>query len=117
MASTQAPSQGPLNYFTQVPDDVLGRLLAGVPLDDHCAAAAACKAFSDVIRGPRFLALRRQYGFAEYGLVVVGGSSASYWPLEIRMASKRGVMAEIYYLESDTVCSTTDGTRLFVITS
>ena len=94
MASTQAP----LNYFTralsQVPVDVLQRLLAGVPLADHRAAASVCKSFRDVIRGPRFLALRRRYGFAEYGLVVVGGSSSAPWPLEVRMASERRFMAQ-----------------------
>ena len=53
-----------------LPDDVLQRLLAGVPLDDHRAAASVCRAFRDVIDGPNFLALRRRYGFAERGIVL-----------------------------------------------
>ena len=41
--------------LSSVPDDVLNRILVGVPLDDHRAAASACRAFRDVINGPRFL--------------------------------------------------------------
>ena len=48
-----------------LPDDVLRRLLAGVPRLDHDATAAACQAFRAVIKGSNFLALRRRYGFAE----------------------------------------------------
>ena len=49
-----------------LPDDIQQRVLAGVPLDDHQATAAACKAFRAVIRGPNFLALRRRYGFSVF---------------------------------------------------
>ena len=108
--------------MTQLPDDVLQRLLAGVPLDDHRAAASACKSFRDVIRGPRFLALRRRYGsvhksdcrdapfrrapdslvdkfthrygLEEYGIVEV--ASVSYTDDEIRMASNGRVVGRIY---------------------
>ena len=63
--------------FQTLPDDVLQRLLAGVPLDDHQAAAATCQAFRAVIRGPRFLALRQTYGFAERGVVVIEANVAA----------------------------------------
>ena len=51
--------------FRTLNDDVLRRLLSGVPLDDHDATAAACRAFRAVIRGPLFPELRRRYGLAE----------------------------------------------------
>ena len=50
----------PLSLQT-LPDDIQQRVLAGVPLDDQQATAAACKAFRAVIRDPRFLALRKRY--------------------------------------------------------
>ena len=62
MATAHAP-------FRSLPDDVLQRLLVGLPLEDHRAAASVCKAFRDVINGPRFLALRKRYGFAEHSIV------------------------------------------------
>ena len=64
MATAHAP-------FRSLPDDVLQRLLVGLPLEDHRAAASVCKAFRDVINGPRFLALRKRYGFAEHSIVIV----------------------------------------------
>ena len=54
-----------------LPDDVLQRLLVGLPLEDHRAAASVCKSFRRVIAGPRFLAERRRCGFAERGIVSV----------------------------------------------
>ena len=57
--------------FMALPDDVLQRVLVGVLLDDHPATAAACRAFRDVIRGPRFHRLRREYGFAERRILLV----------------------------------------------
>ena len=61
-----------ISSFTALPDDVLQRVLLGVLLDDHVATAAGCRAFRDVIRGPRFLRLRREYGFAERSMILVG---------------------------------------------
>ena len=122
-----------------LPDDLLQRLLVGVPLEDHRAAASACVAFRDVINGPRFVALRRRYGFAERGVVIVGESMFSWVDVvEIRIAgrglrgqrdpthpyvrdtredaSKSGVMANIRHVSSNG--STTDGgSRLFVSTT
>ena len=102
--------------LSSVPDDVLNRILVGVPLDDHCAATSACRAFRDVINGPRFLALRRKYGFAEYGVVVVDDTLNGV--LKIRMAHQNGAKATIssfFHLVEGV--STTDGaTRLFVCT-
>ena len=108
-----------------LPDDVLRRLLAGVPFLDHGATAVACRAFRAVINGPQFLALRRRYGFAEHDLVIVGGNYSGYGEdLKIRTARPSGLRLSINdgdgrlelssrgLLYSD---STTDGgTRLFV---
>ena len=72
--------------FATLPDDLQQRVLAGIPLDDQQATAAACKAFRAVIHGPKFLALRRRYGFAEGGVVVVeskGHQTAPYMSLKI----------------------------------
>ena len=89
MASTET---SPLMTLMSLPDDVLQRLLAGVPLDDHRAAASVCRAFRDVIDGPNFLALRRRYGFAERGIVLVETCPSQDGPdqrLEIRTAHKK----------------------------
>ena len=57
--------------LTSVPADLLKRILVGIPLDDHRAATAACRAFRAVISGPQFPALRRNFGFGERGVVVI----------------------------------------------
>ena len=101
--------------FQTLPDDVLQRVLAGVPLDDHQAAAATCQAFRAVISGPRFPALRQLYGCAEHDIVLVGvGRLAEN--VSIRLAHKIGVLARTGDLEVDNSSrSTTDGgARLFV---
>ena len=54
-----------------LPDDLLLRVLVGVPRADHGATAATCDAFRAVMSGPRFLRLRREWGFAERGVVMV----------------------------------------------
>ena len=111
-----------------LPDDVLRRLLAGVPFLDHGATAVACRAFRAVINGPQFLALRRRYGFAEHDLVIVGGNYSGYGEdLKIRTARPSGLrlsindgggLDDLLELSSRGVLhshSTTDGgTRLFV---
>ena len=116
--------------FTSLPDDVLQRVLIGVALDDHDAATATCRAFRDVIRGPRFPALRRGYGFAERGIILVG-STETYgyeWgtgPVGIHVAGKHGAnrhgavaiipSSQRDYLSVDLRGSTTDGgARLFL---
>ena len=101
--------------FTALPDDVLQRVLLGVALDDHDATAAACRAFRDVIRGPRFLRLRREYGFAERGVILVS-QDYDEEPLEIHEAGNHRAMAVIEGLSSiNPGGSTTDGGgRLFV---
>ena len=101
--------------FQTLPDDVLQRLLAGVPLDDHQAAAATCQAFRAVIRGPRFLALRQTYGFAERGVVVIEATGDGV--LNIRMAQQNEAKTSIYGTRMDPRCSTTDGSRMFISTS
>ena len=73
-AASRALTRMASSSFTALPDDVLQRVLLGVLLDDHLATAAACRAFRDVIRGPRFLRLRREYGFAERGVILVGST-------------------------------------------
>ena len=65
-----------ISAFLNLPDDLLRRIIVGVPLDDHRATALVCRAFRDVINGPKFLALRQRYGFAERGVVVLGNTAA-----------------------------------------
>ena len=123
MATSHAP-------FQTLPDDVLQRLPVGVPLEDHRTAASVCKAFRDVINGPRFLALRKRYGFAEHSIVtvayvippisVVQSNVQSVYNSRIRVAhSTTGGTANINgYLVMAGTGSTTDcGSRLFVSTS
>ena len=54
-----------------LPEDLLLRVLVGVPLADHGATAATCGAFRAVMSGPRFLRSRQNWGFAERGVVLV----------------------------------------------
>ena len=110
--------------FTALPDDVLNRVLLGVTLDDHDATAAACRAFRDVIRGPKFLHLRQEYGFAERCMILVGQRDINVAdrPLEINVAGKPGAVAITNDLRIHTYgaafrCATTDGgARMFVTT-
>ena len=123
MATAHAP-------FRSLPDDVLQRLLVGLPLEDHRAAASVCKAFRDVINGPRFLALRKRYGFAEHSIVTVAYVIPPISDLRsnvhlvynacIRVAhSTTGGIANIngYAVMSYTESTTDRGSRLFVGTS
>ena len=101
--------------FQTPPDDVQQRVLLGLNLDDHHATAAACKAFRAVIRGPRFLALRQTFGFAERGVVVIEATGDGV--LNIRMAQQNEAKTSIYGTRMDPRCSTTDGSRMFISTS
>jgi hypothetical protein len=97
-----------------LPDDVLQRVLVGLPLDDHSAAASVCKSFRGIITGPRFLAARRRYGFAERGVVTVSNGDGV---LLIKTAHKGDIMATIPTGRLSFYGSTTDGgARLFVCT-
>ncbi len=73
MAARLTPPATPLLVGERhLPDDVLQRVLVGLPLEDHRAAASVCTSFRDnIITGPRFLALRKRYGFAEHSIVIV----------------------------------------------
>ena len=104
-----------LRPFQTLPDDVLQRVLAGVPLDDQQATADTCQAFRAVLRGPRFPALRQLYGCAERGIVLVGPGLPG-GQMSIRLAHKDGVLASTGDLDVDNRSrSTTDGgARLFV---
>ena len=112
------PAVSPSSPLLALPDDVLQRVLVGVPRDDHNVAALVCKRTRGIITGPRFLALRQRYGFAEYGIVTIAdrepfGASV----LHIKMAHKREVMATIPAGQLSLYGSTTDGgARLFVTT-
>ena len=112
------PAVSPSSPLLALPDDVLQRVLVGVPRDDHDVAALVCKRTRGIITGPRFLALRQRYGFAEYGIVTIAdrepfGASV----LHIKMAHKREVMATIPAGQLSLYGSTTDGgARLFVTT-
>ena len=114
-ASRFSPPATPLLVGERhLPDDVLQRVLVGLPLDDHRAAASACTPFRDVITGPRFLALRKQYGFAERGVVTVFRGEGV---LQIKTAHTDDIMATIPTDRLSFYGSTTDGgARLFVST-
>ena len=104
-----------------LPDDVLQRVLAGVPLEDQQATAAACRVFRKVITGPQFLGLRQRYGFAERGIVLVNTSEGvGDDTLRVRMAHKSGVVARTArdFFDGDLRSgSTTDGgAQLFLST-
>ena len=112
------PAVSPSSPLLALPDDVLQRVLVGVPRDDHDVAALVCKRTRGIITGPRFLALRQRYGFAEYGIVTIA-FRLSFGPsvLQIKMAHKREVMATIPAGQLSLYGSTTDGgARLFVTT-
>ena len=86
-ASRFSPPATPLLVGERhLPDDVLQRVLVGLPLDDHCAAVSVCKSFRGIITGPRFFAARRRYGFAERGFVSV---KSTHGDLAICMAHSR----------------------------
>ena len=111
---TTPASSSPLQTL---PDDVLRRLLAGVPRLDHDAMAAACQSFRAVIKGSNFLALRRRYGFAEREIVLVGTRyaqpnnrvlTACTDEIQVSFASGR--------LRPGSVSTTDGGGRLFVCT-
>ena len=97
----RAQQRSPRLALTALPSDCLQRVLLGVALDDHDATAAACRAFRAVIRGPRFLRLRREYGFAERRIILLsqcygyrtGEGSRSF--VEIHVAGKHGAIARI----------------------
>ena len=73
-ASRFSPPATPLLVGERyLPDDVLQRVLVGLPLEAHRAAASVCKSFRRVIAGPRFLAERRRRGFARCRLPTVRG--------------------------------------------
>ena len=105
--------------FTALPDDVLQRVLLGVALDDQDATAAACRVFRDVIRGPRFLRLRREYGFAERRIILVGQRTGYvHAPKEIFVVGKRGAVTSVpegMHFELDGL-TTDGGARLFFST-
>ena len=118
MASRFSPPATPLLVGERhLPDDVLQRVLVGLPLEVHRAAASVCKSFRRVIAGPRFLAERRRYGFAERGVVTVCNGSVGDDVLQIKMAHKSDVMATIPVDRLSYYSTTTDGgARLFVCT-
>ena len=102
------------SFFTALPDDLLQRVLVGVPLDDHRVAASVCQAFRGVITGSRFPALRQKYGFAERGIVTVRVTGGDV--LEIVTAHKNCVLASIPGSGLYSSRGTTDGgTRLFLV--
>ena len=117
-ASRSSPPATPLLAGERhLPDDVLQRVLVGLPLDDHRAAASVCKSFRGIITGPRFFAARRRYGFAERGVVTVCNGSVGDDVLQIKMAHKSDVMATIPVDRLSYYSTTTDGgARLFVCT-
>ena len=93
-----------------LPAQLLPRVLAGIPLADHRATAAACRAFRAVITDPQFPAVRRGHGLRERGIVVVQNEFFTEPPIEIRLASNRAVVASIPDVRPGE--TTTDGARL-----
>ena len=122
MAARLTPPATPLLVGERhLPDDVLQRVLVGLPLEDHRAAASVCTSFRDVITGPRFLALRKRYGFAEHSIVIVASVAIDGQANDnsrIRVAHKSGgTAASINDRRVLSSKSTTDrGSRLFVST-
>ena len=114
-ASRFSPPATPLLVGERhLPDDVLQRVLVGLPLEDHRAAASVCRSFRGIITGPRFFAARRRYGFAERGVVTVFRGDGV---LQIKTAHKSDVMATIPVDRLSYYSTTTDGgARLFVCT-
>ena len=114
--TTHTPST-PAAPLLALPDDVLQRVLVGVPLDDHCTTALVCRTFRAVVTSPQFHAARRRSGFAERGIVVVGSEDSSSSGMRIRIVNKSGVVASLSGpLHVDNFSSTTDGARLFFTT-
>ena len=111
--------RSPSSQLLALPDDVLQRVLVGVPRDDHDVAALVCKRTRGIITGPRFLALRQRYGFAEYGIVTIADRQPfGAHALQIKMAHQREVMATLPARGLSLYGSTTDGgARLFVTTT
>ena len=114
MATRHAP-------FQTLPDDVLQRLLVGLPLEDHCTAASSCKAFRDVINGARFLDLRRRYGFAERGIVTVkcvydDGEGNYHSHIFVGHESDGTARINDYRVLPSTGSTTDGGSQLFVCT-
>ena len=106
------------SFFTALPDDLLQRVLVGVPLDDHHAAAAVCQAFRGVITGSRFPALRQKYGFAERAVVTVRiGKDGLRSVLNILMSHESDILATIHLSGLSSYGTTDGGTRLFVSTN
>ena len=107
------------SFFTALPDDLLQRVLVGVPLDDHHAAAAVCQAFRGVITGSRFPALRQKYGFAERAVVTVriGRDGPGRSVLNILMAHESAILATIPLSGLSSYGTTDGGTRLFISTN
>jgi len=121
MAARLTPPATPLLVGERhLPDDVLQRVLVGLPLEDHRAAASVCTSFRDVITGPRFLALRKRYGFAEHSIVIVASVEIDGQANDIsriRVSHKTGGTASILDRRVISSKSTTDrGSRLFVST-
>ena len=110
--------RSPSSQLLALPDDVLQRVLVGVPRDDHDVAALICKRTRGIITGPRFLALRQRYGFVEYGIVTIADRQPfGAHALQIKMAHQREVMATLPARGLSLYGSTTDGgARLFVTT-
>ena len=113
-AKSVMTSDASASFFTALPDDLLQRVLVGVPLDDHHAAAAACQAFHGVVNGPRFPALRQKYGFAERGVVTVTVAPGDV--LDIQMAHKSGILASVpsSAMTGGSGGTSDGGNRLFV---
>ena len=113
-AVSPEPRRSPTSLLLALPDDVLQRVLVGVPRDDHDVAALVCKRTRGIITGPRFLAARRLYGFAEYCVVTVSNGDGV---LQIKTAHKGDIMATIPTDRLSYYSTTTDGgARLFVCT-
>ena len=104
------------SFFTALPDDLLQRVLVGVPLDDHRVAASVCQAFRGVITGSRFPALRQKYGFAERGVVSVRVGVGDV--LNVQMAHESGILASIPIpaMSGGSGGTSDGGNRLFVST-
>ena len=109
-----------------LPDDLLLRVLIGVPRADHDATAAACRAFRAVMSGPRFLRSRREFGFTERAVVLVEteveykNDTDLHGLLRVLTAHDGGVASVsigLKLMARDSESTTDGGARLFLCTN
>ena len=70
----QAPELEDPEGFDTLSDDLVLRACLRVPFVTHGTLAAVCARFKSLLRSDAFGKLRLEYGLAEHGVVVAGGT-------------------------------------------